>query len=74
VKDLKVPSNISLLPLPPRSPNSTRKHLAIHASELVIEPVFKLRRLVDHCCFAWNTLIDQPSIARLDWVIAGQSL
>jgi transposase len=34
--------------------------------------------IVDHCCFAWNTLIDQPwkimSIARRDWVIAGQSL
>ena len=34
--------------------------------------------IVDHCCFAWTTLIDQPwkimSIARRDWVIAGQSL
>jgi len=31
--------------------------------------------IVDHCCYAWNTLIDQPwkimSIARRDWVAAG---
>ena len=29
--------------------------------------------IVDHCCYAWNTLIDQPwkimSIARRDWAI-----
>jgi hypothetical protein len=34
--------------------------------------------IVDHCCYAWNTLIDQPwkimSIARHDWAVAGQSL
>src|ERR671911_11720 len=45
---LKVPSNISLLPLPPRSPelNSPRKHLAVHASELAFEP--HLQRLRRH--------------------------
>ena len=34
--------------------------------------------IVDHCCYAWNTLIDQPwkimSIARRDWVVAGHSI
>jgi hypothetical protein len=34
--------------------------------------------IVDHCCYAWNTLIDQPwkimSIARRDWAVAGHSL
>ena len=34
--------------------------------------------IVDHCCYAWNTLIDQPwkimSIARRDWALAGHSL
>jgi hypothetical protein len=29
--------------------------------------------IVDHCCYAWNTLIDQPwkimSIAQRDWAI-----
>jgi hypothetical protein len=34
--------------------------------------------LVDHCCYACNTLIDQPwkimSIARRDWAVAGHSI
>jgi DDE superfamily endonuclease len=34
--------------------------------------------IVDHCCYAWNTLIDQPwkimSIARRDWAAVGHSL
>jgi len=34
--------------------------------------------IVDHCCYAWNTLIDQPwkimSVARRDWVTVGYSM
>jgi len=34
--------------------------------------------IVDHCCYAWNTLVDQPwkimSIARRKWAVIGQSL
>jgi hypothetical protein len=34
--------------------------------------------IVDHCCYAWNTLIDQPwkimSIARRDWSSVGYSM
>ena len=34
--------------------------------------------IVDHCCYAWNTLIDQPwkimSIARRDWVAVSHSI
>jgi len=34
--------------------------------------------IVDHCCYAWNTLIDQPwkimSIARRDWTTMGHSM
>src|SRR5262249_44149343 len=34
--------------------------------------------IVDHCCYAWNTLIDQPwkimSVAHRDWAVAGHSL
>ena len=34
--------------------------------------------IVDHCCYAWNTLIDQPwkimSIARREWATVGQSI
>jgi hypothetical protein len=33
---------------------------------------------VDHCCYAWNTLIGQPwkimSIARRDWAAVGHSI
>ena len=34
--------------------------------------------IVDHCCYAWNTLIDQPwkimSIARRDWAVAAREV
>src|SRR4030095_12500144 len=34
--------------------------------------------IVDHCCYAWNTLLDQPwkimSIARRDWASVGYSM
>ena len=34
--------------------------------------------IVNHCCYAWNTLIDQPwkimSIARPDWAAVGHSI
>jgi transposase len=80
-KTLKVPRNISLLPLPPRSPelNPQENIWQYMRQNWLSNRVFKsFDDIVDHCCFAWNTLIDQPwkimSIARRDWVIAGQSL
>jgi hypothetical protein len=34
--------------------------------------------IVDHCCYAWNTLIDLPwkimSVARRDWATVGYSM
>jgi hypothetical protein len=34
--------------------------------------------IVDHCCYAWNALIDQPwkimSIARREWAVVGQPI
>ena len=79
-KTLKVPRNISLLPLPPRSPelNPQENIWQYMRQNWLSNRVFKsFDDIVDHCCFAWNTLIDQPwkimSIARRDWVIAGQS-
>ncbi len=34
--------------------------------------------IVDHCCYAWNTLLDQPwkimSIAHRDWASVGYSM
>jgi hypothetical protein len=45
---LVVPDNITLLPLPPRSPRTQpgREHLAVHARQLALEP--RLHRLRRH--------------------------
>ena len=73
-KQLKVPHNISLLPLPPRSPelNSQENIWQFMRQNWLSNRVFKsFDDIVDHCCYAWNTLIDQPwkimSIARREW-------
>jgi hypothetical protein len=45
-KVLKVPHNISLMPLPPARPRTQRpgKHLALHATELALEPGLQILR------------------------------
>jgi transposase len=80
-KGLKAPGNISLLPLPPRSPelNPQENIWQFMRANWLSNRVFKsFDDIVDHCCYAWNTLIDQPwkimSIARRDWALAGHSL
>jgi transposase len=80
-KDLKVPHNISLLPLPPRSPelNSQENVWQFMGRNWLSNRIFKSSTTSsDHCCFASNTLIDQPwkimSIARRDWAVVGQSI
>ena len=60
---LNVPANISLLPLPPKSPelNPTENVWQYHPRQLAVQPRVHLgRHIVDHCCDAWNKLIDQP--------------
>jgi hypothetical protein len=75
-KDLQVPSNISLLPLPPRAPelNSQENIWQFMRQNRIFK---SFDDIVDHCCYAWNTLIDQPwkimSIARREWAVVGQS-
>jgi len=80
-KDLRVPKNLSLLPLPPRSPelNPQENIWQFMRQNWLSNRVFhSFDDIVDHCCFAWNTLVDQPwkimSIARRDWAAIGQSL
>ena len=80
-KSLKVPRNISLLPLPARSPelNPQENIWQFMRANWLSNRVFKsYDDIVDHCCFAWNTLIDQPwkimSVARRNWALAGHSL
>src|SRR4029077_4850589 len=79
-KELRIPTNISLLPLPPRSPelNSQENIWQFMRQNWLSNRVFKsFDDIVDHCCYAWNTLIGQPwkimSIARREWAFIGQS-
>ena len=71
---LDVPDNITLMPLPPKSPELNP-----------VENIWQFIRdnwlsnrisqsyddIVDHCCFAWNRLVDQPwtimSIGLRNW-------
>jgi hypothetical protein len=80
-KALKVPSNISLLQLPPRAPelNGQENIWQFMRQNWLSNRIFKsFDDIVDHCCYAWNTLIDQPwkimSIAHRDWAAAGHSI
>ena len=78
---LAVPANITILPLPPKCPelNSTENVWQFMRDNWLSNRVFKsYDDIVDHCCYAWNTLIDQPwkimSVARREWAIVGHSL
>jgi len=71
---LKVPANITLLPLPPKSPelNPTENVWQYLRDNWLSNRVFaSARHIVDHCCDAWNKLVDQPwtimSIGLRDW-------
>jgi transposase len=73
-KALKVPDNITLLPLPPRSPelNPVENIWQFMRDNWLSNRVFKsYEDILDHCCFAWNQLIDQPwkiiSIGTREW-------
>src|SRR5215467_10484711 len=80
-KALVVPNNISLVPLPPRAPelNGQENIWQFMRQNWLSNRIFKsFDDIVDHCCYAWNTLIDQPwkvmSIARRDWAEVGHSI
>ena len=62
-KKLNIPDNITLLPLPPRAPelNPVENIWQFMRDNWLSNRVFKsYDDIVDHCCFAWNRLIDQP--------------
>jgi hypothetical protein len=44
--ELDIPDNITLMPLPPKSPelNPVEKHLAVHPRQLALQPRLLLRR------------------------------
>jgi transposase len=73
-KALEVPDNITLLPLPPRSPelNPVENIWQFLRDNWLSNRVFRsYEDILDHCCYAWNQLIDQPwkimSIGTRDW-------
>jgi putative transposase len=80
-KALADPGNVSLVPLPPRAPelNGQENIWQFMRQNWLSNRIFKsFDDIVDHCCYAWNTLIDQPwkimSIARRDWAAVGHSI
>ncbi len=63
---LKVPDNITLLPLPPKSPelNPTENIWQFMRDNWLSNRVFvSYDDILDHCCEAWNKLVEKP------WVI-----
>ncbi len=60
---LTLPENITLMPLPPRSPelNPVENIWQFMRDNWLSNRVFKsYDDILDHCCFAWNSLIEQP--------------
>ncbi len=77
---LKLPENITLLPLPARAPelNPAENVWRFLRQNWLSNRVFKsYDDIVDHCCYAWNQLADQPwiimSIGLRDWAQVGQT-
>jgi hypothetical protein len=61
--DLVVPGNITLLPLPPCAPelNPVENVWQFIRDNWLGDRIFtSYDDIVDHCCRAWNRLIDQP--------------
>ena len=60
---LEVPANITLLPLPPRSPelNPVENVWQFMRDNWLSNRVFaSYDDIVQHCCDAWNKLVEQP--------------
>ena len=73
-KRLAVPKNITLVALPPKCPelNPVENVWQFLRENWLSNRVFtSYEDLLDHCCDAWNRLVDQPwkimSIGLRDW-------
>ena len=71
---LEVPDNITLMPLPAKAPelNPVENIWQYVRDNWLSNRVFKsYDDILDHCCHAWNRLLDQPwtimSIGLRDW-------
>ena len=63
---LKVPDNITLLPLPPRSPelNPMENVWQFIRDNWLSNRIFNsYEEILDHGCDAWNRLVEQPWIS-----------
>lgn len=74
---LSVPSNITLIPLPPKSPelNPVENIWQFMRDNWLSNRVFgSYEDILSHCCHAWNTLVEQPwtimSIGMREWAHA----
>jgi transposase len=62
---LPVPDNITILPLPSKSPelNPTENIWQFMRDNWLSNRIFtSYEDILDHCCEAWNKLVDQPWI------------
>lgn len=73
-RNLVVPDNITLLPLPPKCPelNPMENIWQFMRENWLSNRVFhNLEEIVDHCCYHWNRLTHQPwlimSIGLRNW-------
>ena len=73
-KALVIPHNITLIVLPPKSPelNPVENIWQFMRDNWLSNRIFKsYNDILDYCCFAWNQLIDQPwnimSIGHREW-------
>lgn len=60
---LVVPPNITLMPLPPRCPelNPVENVWQFMRDNWLSNRIFQsYDDIIDHCCFAWNKLVEQP--------------
>src|SRR6266853_1706180 len=71
---LNVPANLTLMPLPPKSPelNPVENIWQFIRDNWLSNRVFRsYDDILEHCCLAWNKLVDQPwtimSIGLRDW-------
>jgi transposase len=71
---LNIPENITIVPLPPKCPelNPQENIWQFMRDNWLSNRVFSsYENIVDHCCYAWNKLADQPwkiiSIGSRDW-------
>ena len=60
---LDIPDNITPMPLPSKSPelNPVENIWQVMRDNWLSNRVFRsYDDILDHCCFAWNRLVDQP--------------